>query len=169
VELPVTEPLTLQEAKEWLIVGHSQDDVIIRRLITAVRLMCESRTKRQFIACTVLVTANIVEPFYLPRLPVVSVESVTIRNPDTNIYDPVDTDKYYEDGETVVIKEYTAYNRYQVNYTAGYESLPEDLKQAMLHELAYRYENRGNLNVKSGLHETTVQMLTPYMNVRYSI
>jgi uncharacterized phiE125 gp8 family phage protein len=168
---PVVEVLTVQEVKDWLIVGHSQDDAIIARLIKAVRRMCEKRTKRHFIPTTVVVTANVYRPFVLPRLPVVSVTSAGNWNRDTAVFDPLAVGAYYLEGEAFVVKQYTYDSRYQVQYVAGYADgeVPEDIIQAMFHEIAYRYENRGNLNVKPGLHETTTQMLLPYTNTRYSI
>lgn len=131
--------------------------------------MCESRTKRQFIPTKVVVTANIFLPFSLPRLPVVSVTKVENWDANDNVYTTVNASAYYLEGEEFVLKDYTYNSRYSVEYVAGYTELPEELKQAMLHELAYRYENRGNLNVKAGLHETTAQMLLPYMNLKYSL
>ena len=145
------------------------DDLIIQRLIKAVRRTCEKRTKRFFVPVNVTVIANIVSDFYLPRLPVSNVSSVENWDQDNSTYTVVDPSKYYAEGEILVIKEYTYNSKYKILYTAGYTELPEDIEQAQLHEIAYRYENRGNLNVKPDLHETTIKLLEPYMNLRYSI
>ena len=79
------EPITLEEAKNFLRVDHAGDDIINRALITASRQMCEEYTRR------ILVTTTIDEYFdkfpknswnnlsnliYLSRGPVASITSV---------------------------------------------------------------------------------------------
>jgi hypothetical protein len=41
-------------------------------------------------------------------------------------------------------------------YDAGYITLPKRLKDAMLKEIAYRYENRGDVNVDGISKEATM-------------
>jgi uncharacterized phiE125 gp8 family phage protein len=80
-----TEPITLEEAKNFLRVDHAEDDMLISALITASRQMCEEYTRR------ILVTTTIDEYFdkfpknswnnlsnliYLSRGPVASITSV---------------------------------------------------------------------------------------------
>lgn len=168
----ITEPLSLEDIKEWLIVSHSEDDALIMRLYKAVKLLCEARTKQFFTKHTVTVIACIYEPvFYLPRLPLLQFTSVTKRKYNLEEYEVLDADKYVLSASMDTLYFYD-YGTFKIIYEAGYDDenlIPDVIKQAMLSELAHLYENRGDKDMKPGLCATTVQMLTPYINTRYAI
>jgi hypothetical protein len=141
-----TEPVTLQEAKNWCRVDINDDDAIITALITAARIVCENYANLSFIERTV--TAKIhngLGNITLPFGPVVGdITSIT------DIYDTPLTD-------------YTLQTPYgtdlTVVYDAGYATLPENFKTAILCQIAWMYENRGDAGIAVGLSELSKLLL----------
>lgn len=167
---PTIELLTLAEVKEWLIVDHDQDDTKIQRLINAVTLVCQKRTKQLFGEHVVIVIAEVNRlKFYLPRLPLIDMLSITRLNTD-GTFTILPTDEYRLLADDAI--EFNEVGTYRIELEAGYtgENLPpDDIKIGALNEIAYRYENRGDETVKAGLTETCIQYLTPYINPHYLI
>ena len=143
----VVEPITLQEAKDWCRIDVPDDDALITSLITAARMLCENYANLSFIKREV--TAKIkngLGGFIAPYGPVISVTSA--KDSDGNDIDitAFDFDCAYPDKITVV-------------YQAGYEALPQDLKTALLNQISFLYENRGDVRLQSGLSEESKLIL----------
>src|SRR5436190_18751243 len=127
-----SEPITLQEAKDWGKIEQDTDDDIITALITAARRMCESYTGLGFITRSIVAGINNADGgFNLPYGPLIT-------GPDAVDTDGNTVDLTYNLGQ---IEE--PYGRMVVTYTAGYETLPEDLKTALKAQILFLYENRG--------------------------
>lgn len=149
----VTEPITLQEAKDWCRVDITDDDTLITLLITAARIVCENHANLSFIEREV--TAKIINGlggFVLPYGPVTSITSVTIAD-GTDIYD---ADFSIDD----------PYGKlYTVVYDAGYATLPQNLRHAVLNQIAFMYDNRGDERVQSGVGELSKLLLNQVRSV----
>lgn len=52
-----------------------------------------------------------------------------------------------------------------IAYQAGYDALPEQFKTAMLSQIAWLYENRGDAELKNGLCEQAKLLLIPHRRV----
>lgn len=78
---PVTEPVTVAEAKAHLRVFHADDDTYLTNfVIPAARRWAETLTHRAFITQTWILRLNgfgVGGPIYLPRPPLVSITTVT--------------------------------------------------------------------------------------------
>ena len=134
-----TEPVLLQEAKDWCRIDVADDDTIITSLIKAARIMCENYANLSFINRTV--TAKIkngLGGFNPPFGPLVEITSAT--DSDGNAITDFKFDCAYSGNVTVV-------------YTAGYTTLPVNLKTAVLNQIAFLYENRGDVRLQSGMSE----------------
>ena len=108
-----SEPITLQEAKDWGKIEQDTDDDIITALITAARRMCESYTGLGFITRSIVAGINNADGgFNLPYGPLIT-------GPDAVDTDGNTVDLTYNLGQ---IEE--PYGRMVVTYTAGYETLP---------------------------------------------
>jgi hypothetical protein len=144
-------------------------DVLLTRLIKAVRGVCENRMKRYLIPVTVTVIARIVDiNFLIPRLPVRSIISVILLNSNTNLFDTNIGYTWYIDN-SIALQQCGVM---QIKYQAGYitpADIPQEIKQAMLSEIAYRYTNRDdNQTVLSNrLSLTADSYLTPFINLSY--
>lgn len=147
----VTEPVTLKEAKDWCKIDVSDDDSLITSLITAARIMCENYANLSFIKRTV--TAKIkngLGGFVLPYGPVIG--TPTAKDSDNADITDFDLDNSYSGNITVT-------------YQAGYETLPQNLKTALLNQIAWSYENRGDAKVASALSEEAKLILNQVRNV----
>lgn len=148
-----TEPVTLQEAKDWCRIDIDDDDALITLLITAARIICENHANLSFIERTV--TAKIINGlggFILPYGPVTSLTSVTLADA-TNIYDAnFSIDDAYGQFYTVV-------------YDAGYATLPQNLRHAILNQIAFMYETRGSEMSNTGVSELSKLILNQVRSV----
>jgi hypothetical protein len=132
----ITEPVDLTEAKNFCKIDVDDDDALIESLITTGRIMCEDYTNIGFVKRTVIVELNNGNGnCYLPLGPVGEIES--LKDMDGNeITDP----EYGGSTWKQIIS--PRYNRMVITYEAGYETLPENLRTALLNTIYYLYDNR---------------------------
>lgn len=164
------EPVTLAQAKAQCRVDFSDDDDYISTLITQCRAAIESYCNISIVlkTCTVTISNNCIPPylnrynsisrwdyafygihsasqwFELPYGPVRTVTSVTMTDNNSITVLTADTD-YFLRG--TLFKEMRINNwggTALVVYYAGYTDVPNDLKLAILNEIAFRYEMRGD-------------------------
>ena len=135
----ITEPITLTETKDFCKIDIGTDDALITELIKSAREMCEDYTGIGFVVHNI--TANIDNPnggIYLPYGPIIAINSV--KNADS---EELDIDDQY----TISGKEFKRLltpkeNNLTVEYEAGYSTLPNRLKLALLNTVYYLYDNR---------------------------
>ena len=145
---PVTEPVTLAEAKLYCRVSTSVDDNQISLMIKQAREAIEVGTGLSLIPKTAVVWfTNFNGTFNLPYGPV---------NSFTSLID--------ENGDTIIAADYTLvggkfpmltrplWRNLKATYTVGYTTIPNDLKIAILDQVSYDYENRG-LDSNTGICE----------------
>jgi hypothetical protein len=126
------EPVTLQEAKDWGKIEQTVDDSIVTALITAARRVCETFSGIGFIERDLVVGLNNSNGgMTLPFGPVTSTPTAL------DVYGNALT-LTYELGQIMY-----PMCRMQISYSAGYATLPEDLKTALKCQFLYLYENRG--------------------------
>lgn len=150
--------LPLAEVKEYLIVGHDEDNTLISKIRDAVCRSLEEATKRPFIPSTVQFLMEVNNPVVpLPRLPIISIGTNNIRT-EPGTFEALATDKYEYLGDELIFE---VTGIIDVNYTAGYVigGLPDNLRLAALAEIAYRYENRGDKALPAEFCGTTTQYI----------
>ena len=130
-----TEPVTLEEVKLFCKIDFNDDDVLIETLITAAREMCEDYSNIGFVNREITAVINNGNGgFYLSLGPVTS--------------DVTGSDEYDNEVEVKIsgskFKQIITptLHRMTVEYTAGYEVLPAQLKTALLNAIFYLYDNR---------------------------
>lgn len=147
---PTAEPVSLADAKAHLrtIPGDTSEDAyVIAPLITAAREYCENITGRAFAAQTIEAYPDRFAPIIeLPRSPVISVTSVVYTDADGNEA-TMDAGDYLVDSGRIAFKKIPSFNPAMLNpikitYTAGFESVPRTVRQAMLLLIGHWYENR---------------------------
>lgn len=139
------ELVTLTEVKDHLKIDTSDDDTRLGALITECRKRIENYTGRAIGEQERIVIADLYEEFEVPYSPVTELEAEF--KSDISTYDAMTADDDYElEGADVSrFRPFTS-GRWKLTYTCGYDedTLPEDLRLAILNEIAYRWENRGD-------------------------
>lgn len=159
-----SEPVTLAEVKSHLRVDFTDDDVLLAALITACREAiedyCHITLVPKTITLTLKATDNIksiyAQPwqvreafneFEIPYGPIKSVTSVTsIDSNGTTIINLALNSDYYLSGVSfLTAKIMNNFTNNIMVYQAGYPgAIPRSLWLAILNEIAYRYELRGD-------------------------
>jgi hypothetical protein len=142
-----TEPVTLTEAKAWLRVDYTDDDTLITPMIKSARQSIEHFTNRALVPKDVSLNIettddSFVETVYKVKLPYTkgSVVSVLVlKDWDDNTL-TVDEDYEVKGSELHSLNGW-----YAVTYTVT-PTVPQALKEAVLMEVAERYNNRGETN-----------------------
>lgn len=164
------EPVSLADAKSHLRIDFSDDDSYLMRLITASRKAIENYCHISLVGKTITLTlkaeeelkSNYAQPyqvreqfneFELPYGPVRSVDAVTSIDSDGVTVIACDPNEdYFITGKSFLsIKISNNFTNnilvYEVGYGTGQGTtpgpIPDDLWLAILNELAYRYEMRG--------------------------
>ena len=147
---PVTEPVTLAEAKLYCRVTTSTEDALIESMITQAREAIELITNLSLIPRQVDVWfCNEGANFDLPFGPVTYFLSLYDNNGDE-----IESNDYKLIGGAYPKVKYPAQNDMKATYNAGFDCIPQDLKIAILDQVSYDYENRG-LDANSGICEKT--------------
>lgn len=147
------QPVSLADTKSFLRVNHSNDDVLINRLIATARHYAEQHTQRSLITKTLVMSFDDYAPtkVSLARVPVQEIVSVTT----TDIYGNQTTidSSYYRlssGNQQLVFSVSLFANRVDITYKAGYgdaaEDVPADIVQGILTHISSMYDARsGNV------------------------
>lgn len=163
-----SELLTLTDVKAHLYITHTNDDTYLTYLITRARKQIENYCSIAIGSQTRVWVADFtgnVET-QIPFQPVISVDQVSEKT-DFSTYTLVTVGTAYDvDGEHE--KTFTPFynGRFKVEYTTGYTTCPDDLKQGWLCQIAYLYENRGDES-KQGLTEVAKDLIAPYRDLSW--
>lgn len=143
-----SEPVTLNDVKEWGKIDTTADNSLITALITTSRLMCEQYTNTSLVTRTIVADINNVNGgFILPYGPV------------TNTPTAVD---WQNEAITLVwnfSQIQTPYGRMAVTYEAGFATLPEVYRTAIMEQVLFLYEHRGEEN--AGMSPIARMILNP--------
>lgn len=146
----VTEPVDLDDdVKPHLIIDHTDDDDKLESLIAQCRKAIENYTGVSMVTHTVVVTADLCEEIELPQGPVNVISTVKFRTGTDNAgaaeYDTLTAvNDYTTDGSDFIRLCSLREGRHLITYTTKAIANMEDLKLALLNEIAFRYENRGD-------------------------
>ncbi len=161
----VTEPVTRTEAIAYCKINASAaiaDVPLIDYLITTARQQCEDFTGLSIIPRTVTaVINNSCGGIFLHYCPFISLTS--IKDEDGDAIDPAN---YKISGTMFPQLIYPRWNRMTLVYTAGYGStewpLPQEIKTAILAQVFYLYENRGDQAIisRTGIVDITLSPQT---------
>lgn len=139
------EPVTLVEVKAHLKIDFSDEDNYLTALITSCRSALERYTGVSISGHTIVaVLKNECGNIELPYGPVVfPINDIEFLDIDGEVIDSADM---ILTGDTF-LRLSTITDYVKVTYVTGYNSstLPQDLKYAVLEEIAFRYHNRGSV------------------------
>jgi len=135
----IIEPVTLTEAKDFCKVDIGTDDALITSLITAARLFCEAYTGVGFIVHNAVATLNNCNgDIYIPYGPLIAINQVTDAEGNVLVLDQ----SYGLSGHSFKRLEYPKATNITIDYSSGYDVLPQTLKTAILNQIYWLYDNR---------------------------
>lgn len=171
-ESGIVEPLTVQEVKNYLRLegfidsyesissDFDDDDDLISDLITASREALEEYTGLSFIPKTWQIEFDNYDGYFeIPFGPVIDILELHPQGEST----ATDELDFTTSSNKRVLKTPTYGNLVMV-YEAGYTDLPKRLKDAMYKEVAYRYMNRGDINV-DGISKEAIVLASTFKKV----
>lgn len=135
----IVEPITLTETKDFCKIDINTDDNLIVELITIAREMCEDYTNIGFVEHNVTaIVNNFNGGITLPFGPVGTINQVTDKNGNVLV---LDTDY------TIVGNQFKRLmtpkcGGITIDYQAGYTTLPNKMRLALLNTVYYLYDNR---------------------------
>jgi hypothetical protein len=171
------EVITLSEVKEHLNITFNEYDTYIIGLIKKARYWAESYTGLAIVTQTVTAALNnSLGGIYLPYSPVKDLATISDIS-GTAVTDPTIT------GITHKRLMYPQSDYVLISYTAGYgDDCPDDIKAAMLEQIAYMWNNRGDRDqydpsalsgagqpINSGTSKQAENKLKPYKRVTWLI
>jgi hypothetical protein len=190
-----TEPVSLAEAKTQLYVDFADDDTFIGSLITQARMAIETYCNISILYKTVTATlrnnidySNMPDAltwisrwdygfygltpagqwFELPHGPVQVVLSVTSIDSTGAITLLTNNTDYWVRGTSFKqIKLNTWSDQIIVIYMTGYATCPYDLKLAILNEISFRYEQRGNTTNRYASQDVGASEGSKYLAAKY--
>jgi uncharacterized phiE125 gp8 family phage protein len=164
----VTEPVTRAEAKQWCIIDHTNDDTLIDSLITVARVQIENKTRLSLVEWDIVLTVDIHGGFRFPWGPVRTVTTIERRDgytDDDPDWYPLTDEDYRINGEDEKTINGIRCATYKVTYVAGFTDdagdypVRDNLKKAILAQVAFLYENRGDNNSKEKFSEVARALL----------
>ena len=191
VENNPTEPVTLAQAKSHMRVDFTDDDAYITSLITQARQSIEDFCNISIVTKTITAyftysggdqytfntfnrsfidSAYYIRPFELPFGPVTAFTSLTTLDFENNsqVLDPTNNDYYVRGAQFQTLEIVNQINGNSAAiYNTGYTTVPGNLVLAILHEIAFRFENRGDSTNRYaqqnvGLSESANYLASPY-------
>ena len=175
--VPTQEPISLSEAKDFLRVLDNDSDALISSLIVAVREHVENVTNRQLESATFeLYTDDFVSK--LPKNPIQTVDKIEYLDESGN-YQTLNSVNYYvyENNGISYIKYIELISStfpslqdhkkaVKITFTAGYETVPEAVKQYIKVKISTLFENREQYVIGASIsdfgNKFIENLLTPY-------
>ena len=165
-----TEPVTLDELKRHLNMlfdtdgsyDFSDDDDYLTSIIPQARESLEAYTGLSFAPKTIVaVLRNELGDIEIPYGPITAVASVKDED-DNNV-----TCKIVGNQFKKIADPWLPYLK--VTYTAGYTSLPNALKRAILEEAAFRYSHRGEEVDSAGYCKGSLALAAPFKRTSWLV
>lgn len=144
----VTEPVSVSEMKNYLNIDYSSWDTLIGMLISSARTRLERYTGCTFATKTLISTfnqtADTIEIPYGPVQSITTVKSIDETGTKTTLVSGTDYTVIGNNFKTLVFFSNNL-TPIEIEYVAGYSSLPADLKIAIMKQVGMDFEFRENV------------------------
>lgn len=175
---PATEPITLDETKEFLnMLGITDDDALITTFMESARGYAEKYTNRQLVTATYeLYSSEFIQDLTMPKNPIQSISSIEYMD-ETGSYVPLSTDDYYLYGSDDIFKIYfdtlPSHKKHKeavkITFIAGYgdaTDVPTTIKTFLKILVSNMYENRDlyvtGVSIETMANPIAMQMISFY-------
>lgn len=171
VESTPTEPVTIAEVKAHLRITITDDDTELTKFITRIRLRVEDFCNISIVTKTIVLIADLRGMMRLPYGPVQSLQTVAV-TPPFGTSENLTASDYSLIGTQDAQFQSCRCSIHTINYTVGMTTVPENLKLAILEEIAYHYENKGEETNKFageevGFSKGAFSLLEPFRNLSW--
>lgn len=158
-----TEPIDLATAKAYCrILTGTSEDTLITLLITAARHAIEGLTGLSIIAKTAKVSfMNPAGYFALPYGPVKSTPAPVYKDSNAAVITPTII------GYDFPVIQEGFYDYATAEYSVGYVTCPEELKVAILAQISFMYENRGDNSDNATVCQIAQKICQKYSRVPF--
>lgn len=160
---PTTQPVSLEEAKNFCRILGDDDNMIIPLLIDAATDYAQNVTSRQLCTATYAVVVGGKEsPLLLPKAPLKAITSVTCNGVE------LDYSLHYD--YDVAFIEFSATDDVTITYECGYDVIPASLKAWCLNKVSTLYENREQIIIGTIVQEiskSVIDCILDHYKVRY--
>lgn len=156
------EPIDLATVKDFLRVSYTDDDILITSMITAARQLLELELNLSIAQKTLLITFTHdgCNWFDIPYGPVGDILDVSNSYAEGSSISFASTDYKVIGTDFKRFKSTRGY--YTMKYNAGYAVLPNAIKQGMLKQIAWMYENRGDQASTGEINQDVRNILAVY-------
>lgn len=149
------EPVTKEQVKDWMKVTNVDDDLIIENLIISARSIIENYLNKSVIKRTVTaVLVNRCGNIELPFQPFIELVSITDSDGAA-----IPSTSYKLVGDTFKRLEYPCCDNIKVVYKAGMDAVSQTIQSAIMAQVAFMFENRGDEKTGTGICATAKQFL----------
>lgn len=160
------EPVTLPEAKQWAVIDHADDDLMVTSMITGARQDIENATGLFLVPKAVVAYVESTSDNDIIRLPHGTAASIVVKRVGNQeeLTDLTAGTDYYTRAAQYVLP--NAPGTFQIGYTAG-EQVPQALKEAVKMLVAYRYKYRSDQDKdkQQGLPEDVTKKIEKYVQI----
>lgn len=179
----VVEPITLAQVKNYLKIDNILEDTLIASMITAARVQLETRLGRAFMRQMWSLYLDILPhngEIILPINPIISIEHLAVIDDEATYNDIASTDYIYDiKADPALVKVVgqlpnigSEYSGIRLQFWAGYgvsaTDIPAPIVQAIMHLVAFWYENRGPI-ASGEIHQipqVVLEMIAPFKKIR---
>jgi hypothetical protein len=167
----ITEPVTLQDAKDWMRVDHDDDDDLIDSMIVSARQDIEGYCQIKLVDASVIAWYNVKDseeeysqfPGAIRQM--IDDGSLLINylvKGEADELQVIDEDYYFDHSLS-----FASTGRFKVEYDIVAASIPETLKEAIKMLVAYRYQNRGDQDkgLQQGIPEDVISKVYKYAQI----
>ncbi|UFT98095.1 head-tail connector protein [Radiobacillus kanasensis] len=144
---PMEEPLGVEVVKSYLRLDHSEEDTLLKSMITVAREQAENFTRRSIASKTYELTLEEFQnKIKIPNPPLQTMESITVKDKSGTVTNV--TNYMFSESEPAILHvewpevELYPVDAIKIRYTSGYDTVPKSLEQAMLLHVSHLYENR---------------------------
>lgn len=160
---PLTQPVSVEEAKSFCRILGDDDNMIISLLIDAATDYAQNVTSRQL--CTAkyeVVVGGKESPLLLPKAPLKTITSVTCNGVE------LDYSLHYD--YDVAFVEFLATDDVTITYECGYDVVPKSIQAWCLNKVSTLYENREGIVLGLSVAEVPsgmIDCILDHYKVRY--
>lgn len=164
---PIVEPITVQNVKDWSVIDFADLDGKIPFWISATRSAFEIWCSVKLINGAASFKVKISKEGHVVRFPFAlsmsNVGNVVINEISDGADDePLVIDEDYYLDESL---RFSNYGTYRIDFDLAYDSIPDDLKMAMLTFIDYKYHKTGSQDLQLGIPEDVKAIISSHRQI----